>query len=101
MERQAGLTGRSSGGYGSLRLAMEYPDRVQTIACHAGEWGLKQVLLVNCPLPLHKAGSPLDFLKEFWTKSRFCVLQRLTCCVCRLHIPNMDVAEGSFPQIYP
>ena len=40
-----GLTGRSSGGYGSLRLAMEYL-RVRFMQLHVmlGIWGLKPLL---------------------------------------------------------
>ena len=66
-----GLTGRSSGGYGSLRLAMEYPGQVHAIACHAGDMGFETALWADVTaalLPLHKAGSPLAFLKKFLDK---------------------------------
>lgn len=39
-EREArGLLGRSSGGYGSLRLAMRRPEAFAAFACHSGDMG--------------------------------------------------------------
>ena len=38
-----GVFGRSSGGYGALRLAMDYPGEIGAIACHSGDMGFDQV----------------------------------------------------------
>ena len=102
-----GLTGRSSGGYGSLRLAMEYPNQVQAVACHAGDMGFETAFvgeLSAALLPLHKAGSPLGFLKEFWTKSRFSANDFAAfnlLCMSAAYAPNMDVSDGDFPADLP
>ncbi len=102
-----GLTGRSSGGYGSLRLAMEYPQRVQAVACHAGDMGFETAFvgeLTAALLPLHKAGSPLNFLKEFWTKSRFSANDFAAfnlLCMSAAYAPNIDVVDGEFPADLP
>jgi len=37
--RHRGVFGRSSGGFGALRLAMDYPGSVSSIACHSGDLG--------------------------------------------------------------
>ena len=102
-----GLTGRSSGGYGSLRLAMEYPEQVHAVACHAGDMGFETAFvgeLTAALLPLHKAGGPLDFLKDFWTKSRFSPNDFAAfnlLCMSAAYAPNMDVSEGEFPADLP
>ena len=38
-----GAFGRSSGGYGALRLAMDYPGEIGAVACHSGDMGFDQV----------------------------------------------------------
>lgn len=65
-----GLTGRSSGGYGAVRLAMEYPHVFSAVACHAGDMGFETAFLgelTQAMLPLHQAGSAFAFLERFWT----------------------------------
>jgi len=37
--RHRGIFGRSSGGFGALRLAMDYPGVVNSVACHSGDLG--------------------------------------------------------------
>ena len=71
---KVGLAGRSSGGYGALRLAMEHPEQIQGVACHAGDMGFDTAFLGEITaalLPLHRAGSPRAFLEKFWNASRF------------------------------
>ena len=102
-----GLTGRSSGGYGALRLAMEYPNHVQAVACHAGDMGFETAFvgeLTAALLPLHKAGSPMAFLRAFWTKSHFSANDFAAfnlLCMSAAYAPNMDVEAGDFPADLP
>ena len=102
-----GLTGRSSGGYGSVRLAMEYPKEVDAVACHAGDMGFETAFvgeLSAALLPLHKAGDPLAFLADFWTKSRFSPHDFAAfnlLCMSAAYAPNIDVSKGTFPADLP
>lgn len=41
--RHRAVFGRSSGGFGALRLAMDYPGVFQAIACHSGDMGFEHV----------------------------------------------------------
>ena len=71
---RVGLAGRSSGGYGALRLGMEHPQAIHAIACHAGDMGFQTAFwgeITAALLPLHQAGSPRAFLDAFWRKRRF------------------------------
>ena len=102
-----GLTGRSSGGYGALRLAMEFSSQVHGVACHAGDMGFETAFvgeLTAALMPLHKAGSPLAFLEDFWGRSHFsssdfAAFNRL--CMSAAYAPNMDHTEGAFPADLP
>lgn len=38
-----GVFGRSSGGFGALRLAMDYPGTFSSVACHSGDMGFDAV----------------------------------------------------------
>lgn len=102
-----GLTGRSSGGYGALRLAMEYPECIQAVACHAGDMGFETAFvgeLTAALLPLHKAGSPLAFLREFWTKSHFSANDFAAfnlLCMSAAYAPDISLAPGDFPADIP
>ena len=99
-----GLAGRSSGGYGAVRLAMENPGAVHGVACHAGDMGFRTAFLgeITAALaPLHKAGSPRAFLEAFWNKSRFgshdfAAFNLL--CMSACYSPNMD---KDFPADLP
>ena len=104
---QLGLTGRSSGGYGALRLAMEYPGQVQGVACHAGDMGFETAFvgeLTAALMPLHKAGSPLAFLEDFWIRSHFSANDFAAfnlLCMSASYAPNVEVAPGTFPADLP
>ncbi|NRA65245.1 MAG: esterase [Pseudobacteriovorax sp.] len=41
--KNRGAFGRSSGGFGSLRLAMDYPNEIAAVACHSGDMGFDLV----------------------------------------------------------
>ena len=68
-----GVVGRSSGGYGAIRLAMSYP-KINAVACHAGDMAFSTTYcgeLTKAILPLQKAGSATAFIQKFWQKNRF------------------------------
>lgn len=109
---QVGLTGRSSGGYGSVRLAMEYPGAIQAVACHAGDMGFETAFvgeITAALMPLHKAGGPLNFLSEFWKKKKFAPNDFAAfnlLCMSAAYSPNIGLCssgnvEGAFPAELP
>lgn len=99
-----GLTGRSSGGYGSVCLAMQYPEIISGIACHAGDMGFETAFvgeLTQALLPLHKAGSPKAFLEAFWQKTHFSANDFAAfnlLCMSASYSPNL---ENEFPADIP
>ncbi len=44
-----GVTGKSSGGYGSFMLSMQFPDRFQALAAHAPDAGFEYATLPDLP----------------------------------------------------
>lgn len=69
-----GVFGKSSGGFGALRLAMDYPGTWGAVASHAGDLGFEWVYLPSFPLAameLRACGNdPQVFLKRFWTRRK-------------------------------
>ena len=100
-----GLAGRSSGGYGALRLAMENPELIQGVACHAGDMGFRTAFLgeiTSALLPLHNAGSPEAFLQSFWNKRRFGANDFAAfnlLCMSASYSPN--IKKDGFPAELP
>ncbi len=43
------LAGKSSGGFGALRLAMRHPDQFSAVACHSGDMGFELCYKPNFP----------------------------------------------------
>lgn len=41
--KHRGVFGRSSGGFGALRLAMDFPGEFSTVGCHSGDLGFELV----------------------------------------------------------
>lgn len=99
-----GLTGRSSGGYGSVCLAMKYPAQISAVACHAGDMGFETAFvaeLTQALLPLHLASSPRSFLDGFWQKTRFSPNDFAAfnlLCMSASYSPNL---ENAFPADIP
>jgi S-formylglutathione hydrolase FrmB len=60
--------GRSSGGYGAIRLAMDFPEHVGAIASHSGDMGFEIMFgsdLVTLPKTLARyEGRVEDYLKD-------------------------------------
>jgi enterochelin esterase-like enzyme len=65
--------GRSSGGYGALRLAMEHPGKLNGVGCLAGDMGFDLCYLGDLSKAvsgMNAAGGPENFLSYFWAQNR-------------------------------
>lgn len=63
--KHRGVFGRSSGGFGALRLAMDFPGVFHAVACHAGDMGFDWVYrrsLIDLCTGLVKYPDPLAFM---------------------------------------
>jgi S-formylglutathione hydrolase FrmB len=102
---KVGVAGRSSGGYGAMRLAMEHPNTINGVACHAGDMGFQTAFLGEITaalLPLHNSGSAKQFLVDFWKKTRFSSSDFAAfnlLCMSASYSPNLDNIE--FPADIP
>ena len=71
-EREArGVAGRSSGGFGALRLGMDRPDVVSVIASHAGDAAFEvsmRPMLTNAAIGMDLAGGAQAFAEEVPTE---------------------------------
>jgi len=69
-----GVFGVSSGGYGGLVHAMQYPEHWGAVAAHAPDCGFELVYRPGFPAACQAladhGGDPLAFLHAFWTKRR-------------------------------
>ncbi len=43
------VAGKSSGGFGALRMAMKHPDKFSAVACHSGDMGFELCYKPNFP----------------------------------------------------
>ena len=65
-----GVTGKSSGGYGAMRLAMRHPDIFGAFGSHAGDAYFAYCYLPDFPkfaMGINKAGGVEQFVREFQT----------------------------------
>lgn len=65
--KHRGVFGRSSGGFGALRLAMDFPGAFSAVACHAGDMGFEWVYrrsLIDLCTGLAKHNNPSDFMSN-------------------------------------
>jgi enterochelin esterase-like enzyme len=69
-----GLFGISSGGYGALFHAMQYPDTWGAAASHAGDMGFDLVypggFPTVCDVLARHQGDSEAFIRQFWSKNR-------------------------------
>jgi len=69
-----GVFGKSSGGYGALWHAMNYPDTWGAAASHAGDVGFELVyrpaFAETCSVLAQYGGDPVQFIRAFWNKNR-------------------------------
>lgn len=64
-----GVFGKSSGGYGSIVLAMRHPDAFQALADHSGDSSFELCYLPDVPAALdafREAGGVREWLDRFW-----------------------------------
>jgi pimeloyl-ACP methyl ester carboxylesterase len=63
------IAGKSSGGFGALRLAMRHPDQFAAVACHSGDMGFELCYKPNFPAAARVLeqyrGSIADFLTNY------------------------------------
>jgi enterochelin esterase-like enzyme len=68
------LFGKSSGGYGALYHAMNYPETWGAAASHAGDVGFdllfRGVFPTVCGVLTLHGGDPLTFLEAFWRRNQ-------------------------------
>lgn len=66
-----GVFGKSSGGYGAFRMAVDYPNVFGAFACHSGDAAFEYCYLPEFPLALrylwHKDITPKRFLETYRT----------------------------------
>ncbi len=101
-----GVAGRSSGGFGALHLAMEYPGRFQAVACHAGDMGFDLCWLGDLQKAVagvQAAGGLERFLETAWQPQRwsathFSALMVLAMSCCFSPDPDSD---GPVPARLP
>ncbi len=95
-----GVTGKSSGGYGALRLAMRHPEIFGALGSHAGDAYFAYCYLPDFPKftqGIHKAGGVKAFMQTFdalpkKTKEAMDVLNILAMAAC--YSPNPDAPMG-------
>jgi S-formylglutathione hydrolase FrmB len=66
-----GVVGKSSGGFGALRLAMSFPGVFDAVVCHSGDLGFDLCYLEDIPAAVRaisRVGSPAEFVSAFWKK---------------------------------
>jgi len=65
--------GRSSGGYGALRLAMDRPGLLHAVACHAGDMGFPLTYasdVRSAMRGIQAQGGLQGFVERFWSLNR-------------------------------
>lgn len=68
------VMGKSSGGYGALRLGMRHPDLFQAVACHSGDMYFEWCYKPDFPKAaqtIHQEGSVSKFLNRIWGQEKF------------------------------
>jgi enterochelin esterase-like enzyme len=69
-----GVFGKSSGGYGALRLAMDFPGSFAAVAAHAPdagfEWLFKSSFASLATSLQAHGGDPQQFLERFWRQDK-------------------------------
>ena len=95
-----GVTGKSSGGYGALRLAMRHPDVFSALGSHAGDAYFQYCYFLDFPkfvLGIQKYGGTVESFYEQFTKLpkksvAFDVLNILAMAAC--YSPNPKAPLG-------
>ena len=94
------VLGRSSGGFGALRLAMDYDNTFAAVACHAGDMGFEWVYrrsLIDLCTGLAKFQDPVTWMNELKKQKKMSgfdthVLMMLG--MCAFYSPNPSAPAG-------
>lgn len=96
-----GVFGKSSGGYGAIRFAMDYPDVISAFACHSGDMAFEYCYLPEFPEALryfwHNNLTPKQFCDTFRSlpikgSGFHATLNELAMASC--YSPNADAETG-------
>ena len=96
-----GVFGKSSGGYGSFRMAVDFPDVFTAFACHSGDSAFEYCYLPEIPHCLrylwHKNMTPKRFLDTYKTITErtgdyMALMNELAMASC--YSPNADSETG-------
>ena len=93
-----GVAGKSSGGYGALRLGMEAPDVFSAVACHSGDCYFEYGYLPDIPkaaAAISRAGSVEKFLSEFHRKEKKTSEQIITLSILAMSACYSPRADGT------
>lgn len=99
------VVGKSSGGFGALRLGLDYPDLFSAIGSHAGDLAFDislRPLLQRAVLAFDRAGGCQPFIEQFFASARLDSLQfdgMLIVAVAAAYSPNrtLPVPHADFP----
>jgi enterochelin esterase family protein len=97
-----GIAGKSSGGFGALRLGMLHADVFGAVACHSGDMLFEYCYQVDFPKAcsvLQAAGGPRRFLEAFEAKPQkakddFLALNILAMAACYSPEPAAELGVG-------
>ncbi len=100
--RFRGVMGKSSGGYGAIRIAMDHPQLFSATACHSGDMYFEYAYTQEFPSAqrkLEKAGGLSRFLERFDElpkagKDDHAVLDLIAMSAC--YSPNPDAVPHRF-----
>ena len=70
---RTGVAGKSSGGYGALRLGMEAAETFSAVACHSGDCYFEYGYLPDIPkaaATIARSGSVEEFLNQFHSREK-------------------------------
>jgi enterochelin esterase family protein len=93
-----GVAGKSSGGYGALRLGMEASDVFSAVACHSGDCYFEYGYLPDIPkaaAAIARAGSVAEFLSEFHRKEKKSSEQIITLSMLAMSACYSPRADGN------
>ena len=97
-----GIAGKSSGGFGAIRLGMLHPDVFGALACHSGDMLFEYCYQVDFPKAcsvLQAAGGVRRFLEGFEAKPQkgkddFLALNILAMAACYSPEPEAEMGVG-------
>ena len=99
--KHRGVFGRSSGGFGALRLVMSYPDTFAAAACHSGDMGFDAVyrrdLIDLCNGLKRYDGEPQKFLDDCLNANKISGNQvhlLMLLGMCASYSPDLHCPDG-------